>query len=69
MSESTAKLIVLSFFIYVLIGVLYSVYFFSIQAPKKDPVFKNASWTVKFLMIPGAVFLWPLVALGGRSHD
>lgn len=69
MSEPTAQLIITGINIYIIIGIIYSVYFLTFKAPKVDPVFNRAKWSVKILMIPASVLLWPLIAVFGGSKD
>ncbi len=67
MSKVMAENIVLLVGLYILIGLVYSVYFFKIRISKIDPVFTKAKWSVKFLMVPATIMLWPLIASCGEK--
>ena len=68
MSQSIAETLVLFFAVYFIFGFVYSIYFLRIKAPKIDPVFARAKWTVKILMQPAAMIFWPLVACFGKGE-
>ena len=64
-----AETIVLLFGVYFVLGFGYGIYFLKIKAPKVDSAFAQAKWTVKILMLPAAMALWPLMACFGRKND
>lgn len=47
--------------IYFLIGILFSLYFFIRGAAKIDPIIKDSKWTVRLLLLFGAMATWPLL--------
>lgn len=47
--------------IYVLIGLLFSVYFFLKGASRLDHGIAESKWTVRLLLVPGAIGLWPVL--------
>ncbi len=47
--------------IYTVIGVLFALYFFFKGAFALDPLIEESKWTVRLLLIPGAIGLWPLL--------
>ncbi len=49
--------------IYAGIGLLFGIYFFVKGASQLDPLIKDSKWTVRLLLFPGAVGLWPIVLL------
>lgn len=46
---------------YTAIGVLFALYFFFKGAFKIDPLIGESKWTVRLLLVPGAIGLWPLL--------
>ncbi len=49
--------------IYLAIGLLFGIYFFIRGASQIDEQIKNSPWTVRLLLVPGAIGLWPLLFL------
>jgi len=49
--------------IYFLIGLLFSGYFFVVGAKKLDPLVAESKWTLRLLLMPGAIGLWPVLLL------
>ena len=47
--------------VYAGIGVLFSLYFFFKGAFQIDAIIADSKWTVRLLLIPGAIGLWPLL--------
>jgi len=47
--------------VYAGIGVLFSIYFFFKGAFQIDAIVVDSKWTVRLLLIPGAIGLWPLL--------
>ena len=55
---------------YVLLGLLFGIYFFVAGAARMDSGIKDSRWTVRLLLLPGAIGLWPLLirkAFGRKS--
>ncbi len=67
MSKTIAENIILLANLYILIGFIYSVYFFKIRILKTDSVFTKTCWSVKILMVPATIMLWPLIAICGEK--
>ena len=59
--ELAIELFVGFFLVYVVIGVLFSVYFFLKGAGQLDELIADSSWKVRLLLIPGAIGLWPVL--------
>lgn len=47
--------------IYFGIGFLFAIYFFLKGAEKMDPLIVDSNWTVRLLLIPGAIVTWILL--------
>ena len=47
---------------YLLCGFVFSIPFVLVGAGKIDPHAQHGSWGFRVLIIPGTVFLWPLLA-------
>ncbi|NAS31317.1 hypothetical protein GTQ40_10070 [Flavobacteriaceae bacterium R38] len=47
--------------IYFGIGLLFGIYFFLAGARKIDPIINDSKWTVRLLLVPGAVATWPFL--------
>ncbi|MEK6151779.1 hypothetical protein WIW50_00880 [Flavobacteriaceae bacterium 3-367] len=43
------------------VGLLFGLYFFFKGAAQIDPVISDSKWTVRLLLIPGSIGLWPLL--------
>jgi hypothetical protein len=52
-------LILLGF--YIGAGVIFSIYFFFKGASRLDPIIKESKWTVRLLLVPGAIATWILL--------
>ena len=48
---------------YAFLGLLFAFYFFFKGAFKLDPLIGDSKWTVRLLLIPGAMALWPALLL------
>ena len=59
--ERIAQLIPSIILVYLAIGSLFGVYFFVKGAAQIDPLIKESKWTVRLLLVPGAIGLWPLL--------
>ena len=46
---------------YSIMGLLFGVYFFFAGAKKMDPAIAESKWTVRLLLLPGAIGLWILL--------
>ncbi|NER14607.1 hypothetical protein GWK08_14220 [Leptobacterium flavescens] len=40
------------------IGVLFGIYFFLAGARRIDPLIEDSKWTVRLLLLPGAIATW-----------
>ena len=49
--------------IYVTVGLLFGIYFFVKGAFRIDPLIADSKWTVRLLLIPGAIALWPILLI------
>lgn len=47
--------------IYTAIGFLFAIYFFFKGAFQIDEIIANSKWTVRLLLLPGAIGLWPFL--------
>ena len=47
--------------IYLAIGLVFGIYFFIRGAAQLDELVKDSKWTVRLLLVPGAIGLWPLL--------
>lgn len=47
---------------YIAAGIVFAIYFFVRGALKMDPLIKDSKWTVRLLLIPGAVIMWPVLS-------
>ncbi|WP_109302673.1 hypothetical protein [Aquimarina sp. AU474] len=45
------------------IGLLFGIYFFFKGAFKLDELIIESKWTVRLLLVPGAIGLWPILLL------
>jgi hypothetical protein len=43
-------------------GFVFAVYFFVRGAFKMDPLITNSKWTVRLLLVPGAILMWPILS-------
>jgi len=43
---------------YIALGFLFGIYFFLKGAAQLDPMIKESKWTVRLLLLPGAIGLW-----------
>lgn len=61
--EIIIKIIPTIILVYFGIGVLFAIYFFSKGAAKIDPLISESKWTVRLLLVPGAIGLWPILLI------
>jgi len=47
--------------IYFILGVLFGIYFFEKGAARMDPLIAESKWTVRLLLLPGSIGLWPIL--------
>jgi hypothetical protein len=57
-----AELVVAALEIYAVIGLVFAVCFVPSAAPRMDPGLAQAPRTVRLLIMPGVIALWPLFA-------
>ncbi|WP_438425560.1 hypothetical protein [Aquimarina macrocephali] len=56
--------IIVSFLgLYFGIGFLFGIYFFIKGASQLDELITESKWTVRLLLVPGAIGLWPILLL------
>ncbi len=48
---------------YFIFGLLFGIYFFIKGAFKLDELIIESKWTVRLLLLPGAIGLWPLLLM------
>ena len=63
MSLTAATLIVRLFIVYFAAGLLFAVLFAVWWAGRLDPVARSGTPGFRLLIIPGAILLWPLLAV------
>lgn len=61
MSEILALVLANIILLYLGTGFIFSLYFFLKGAAKIDPLIAESKWTVKLLLIPGAIATWPIL--------
>ncbi len=61
--ETLIKIIPILILIYFGIGVLFGIYFFIKGAAKIDSLISESKWTVRLLLVPGAIGLWPILLI------
>lgn len=61
--ETFVQIIPTIILIYLAIGLVFGIYFFIRGAAQIDELIKDSKWTVRLLLIPGAIGLWPLLLL------
>lgn len=59
--ESVISIFLLFLAAYAGLGLLFGLYFFFRGAAQIDPVIADSKWTVRLLLIPGSIGLWPLL--------
>jgi len=57
------EFVVESAMVYAVLGALFALLFAWRGAAAIDPVARHATWGFRFLVLPGAALLWPLLAL------
>lgn len=64
--------IVTAFYIYLLLGLLFGLWFITRGADKIDPGMHESSWKVRILLLPGSALLWPVLVrkfFGNKSSE
>ena len=59
--KTIALLVANGIIIYFVVGLCFGVYFFLKGAGKIDSLIKESKWTVRLLLLPGAIVTWPLL--------
>jgi len=49
--------------VYFLVGVLFGIYFVALGAKKIDPLMHDSKFSVRLLLLPGAIGLWPFLLI------
>ncbi|MEL6356350.1 MAG: hypothetical protein AAFQ37_05375 [Bacteroidota bacterium] len=49
------------FYIYLLIGLLFGLWFVFLGVQRLDSGMNGAKWTMRLLLLPGAIGLWPVL--------
>jgi len=57
------NLVLLTVLVYGLVGVVFSVAFMLVGAAVIDPIIRSTPWRTRALFAPGAVALWPVLAI------
>ena len=58
---SIASIFVNLFYIYLLIGLVFAIWFVNRGAAKIDQGVKEANWKLRLLLLPGSAALWPIL--------
>lgn len=53
-----APVFVIFFYVYLLCGFIFSIWFLSFGAKKLDPGIEEVGWGTKWIFIPGSTLLW-----------
>ncbi len=56
-----AQIFAYAFYLYLLIGLLFAIWFTFRGVAKVDTAMKEASWKVRLLLLPGSMALWPVL--------
>lgn len=70
--SNMAQFIITIVLTYIAIGLLFAVAFVSVGIGRIDPAARSAKWSVRLILVPGSVALWPLLAfkwLTARGTD
>ena len=57
-----AQFLLLAVVLYILCGLLFAIPFVFIGVGKIDPHAAHGTWGFRLLIVPGTIFLWPLLA-------
>lgn len=55
------SLLIDAFFIYLVIGLLFGLWFVTIGVAKLDDGAKDTSWHFRLILLPGSIFIWVLI--------
>jgi len=69
---SAVQLALLAVGVYAAVGVVFSLAYAARIAPARDGALRASGWSVRLLLIPGAVAVWPLLLRGtpgGRAMN
>lgn len=58
---SITALLLLVFYLYLLVGLLFALWFVFKGVQKLDSGMDGAKWNLRLLLLPGAVLLWPVL--------
>ncbi|MEL6919319.1 MAG: hypothetical protein AAFO99_16525 [Bacteroidota bacterium] len=61
--ETIITIFLMTLGIYVGIGLFFAIYFFFKGAFQIDELIAESKWTVRLLLLPGAMGLWPVLLL------
>ena len=56
-----AKILVYTFYLYLLTGLIFAIWFAFRSVSRVDPGMKAANWKVRLLLLPGSMALWPVL--------
>lgn len=56
-----AQLFVIGFYVYLLLGFAFALWFIARGANQLDENMQGSRWTVRLLLLPGATLLWPVL--------
>ena len=59
--EQFVLLVINVILIYFVVGLLFGIYFFFKGAAQIDPLILESKWTVRLLLVPGAIATWPFL--------
>ena len=65
--ETIAQILPTIILIYLAVGLVFGIYFFIRGAAQIDNLIKDSKWTVRLLLVPGAIGLWPILLLKLRK--
>jgi len=55
------------FYLYLLLGLLFGLWFVFRGASRVDPNMKEAGWILRLLLLPGTIGLWPILYLKTKN--
>ncbi len=56
-----AKIFIYAFYLYLLIGLLFAIWFAFRSVSRVDAGMKEANWKVRLLLLPGSMAFWPVL--------
>jgi uncharacterized membrane protein YphA (DoxX/SURF4 family) len=54
-------ILVLLFYLYLLLGLFFGLWFVFRGVQKIDPGMANAKWSMRMILLPGSLALWPVL--------